>query len=84
MLDVEAAQQRILAAVSPLGSETIPLVEATDRILAERAVAAMDLPGFDNSAMDGYAVRSSDVAAACSERPVSLTPFFFSSNRSEE
>ena len=72
MLDVEAAQQRILTAVRPLASETSPLAEAADRILAERLLASVDLPGFDNSAMDGYAVRSSDLATASIERAVCL------------
>ncbi len=72
MLDVEAAQQRILAAVSPLGSETIPLADAIGRILTVRTLAAVELPGFDNSAMDGYAVRSSDVGTASAERSARL------------
>jgi molybdopterin molybdotransferase len=62
MVEVEEAQARIIAATQPLGSETIPLREAAGRVLAETVLAPRPLPSFDNSAMDGYAVRASDVA----------------------
>ncbi len=63
MLDVEQAQQRITALVPRLASERVPLGNAAGRVLAEDVVAARALPGFDNSAMDGYAVRATDVPA---------------------
>lgn len=69
MLELEAALSRILAAIQPLESESIPLGEAHRRICAEQIIAALDLPGFDNSAMDGYAVRAQDVAQASAEKP---------------
>src|ERR1043165_1825842 len=72
MLQVEVAQQRILAALPPPGSERILLTEATNRVLAERIVAPIDLPSFDNSAMDGYALRALDVARAAPEKPTDL------------
>lgn len=72
MIEVEAAQQRILAAINPLGSESISIWDAAHRFAAAPVVATADLPGFDNSAMDGYAVRSGDVAAAGDDRPVRL------------
>ncbi len=72
MLQVEDAQQRILAAVPALGSETIPLTDAIGRVLAQPVIAPIDLPLFDNSAMDGYAVRSPDVASASDAAPVRL------------
>jgi molybdopterin molybdotransferase len=46
--------------VQPLASETVPLEEAAGRVLAEDAPAAIDLPRFPSSAMDGFAVRSAD------------------------
>jgi molybdopterin molybdotransferase len=72
MLELEDAQERILSAVQPLGEETVPLSSAAGRVLRQSVVSPIDLPPFDNSAMDGYAVRAADVAAACELRPVSL------------
>ena len=48
------------------------LEEALGRVLAEEVVAAEAVPGFDNSAMDGYAIRAADVAGADAGRPASL------------
>lgn len=45
-----------------VGTETVPLIEADGRILASAIEARRDLPGFDNSAVDGYAVRYADLA----------------------
>jgi molybdopterin molybdotransferase len=72
MLELETALNRILEAVRPLEHETVALTEAADRVLAEPILSAADLPRFDNSAMDGYAVRSPDLAAANPEKPASL------------
>jgi molybdopterin molybdotransferase len=55
-----------------LEHETVALAEAPDRVLAEPIVSPVDLPPFDNSAMDGYAVRAADLAAASAEQPTSL------------
>jgi len=52
--------------------ETVPLAAAWDRVLAEEVVAAGDLPPFDNSAMDGYALRARDTVGAAEDRPVRL------------
>ncbi|HEY6080173.1 MAG TPA: gephyrin-like molybdotransferase Glp [Polyangiaceae bacterium] len=56
MLDFELARRRILAQATPLSSELLPLVEADARVLATDVVSELDLPAFDYSAMDGYAV----------------------------
>jgi molybdopterin molybdotransferase len=69
---VAGAQQRLLASLSPLGRESVALGDALGRILAETLHAGRDLPGFDNSAMDGYAVRAVDIAAASASLPVAL------------
>jgi molybdopterin molybdotransferase len=61
-----------LAAVDVLPPLPAALLDALDLVLAERVVSAVALPGFDNSAMDGYAVRVADVAGASAERPVVL------------
>lgn len=60
MLTYEEARWRILDRVSPLGTERLPLDAAAGRTLAGEVHAPGDLPPWDNSAMDGYAVRSED------------------------
>ncbi|MDB6039160.1 MAG: molybdopterin molybdenumtransferase MoeA, partial [Verrucomicrobiales bacterium] len=72
MLSLEEAQTRILAQVETLGSESVPLSAAAGRYLLVPPAAQADLPGFDNSAMDGYAVRSEDLKSARSDSPVTL------------
>lgn len=72
MLELETAREKILSKLRPLPSEKISLLRAAGRILAEPVVAPLDLPAFDNSAMDGYAVRSADVASANAQNPVAL------------
>ena len=72
MLELEDALARILAALPEPADERISLRGASGRILSEPVLAAMDLPAFDNSAVDGYAVRDADVAGASSESPVRL------------
>ena len=62
-LSVDEALQRILARIAPLDATVVPLLNALGAVLAEDAVADRDVPPFRNSAMDGYAVRSADVAA---------------------
>ena len=64
MIDVDEALRRVLAATPSLGSETIPLAQALDRVLATAACAAHALPSFTQSAVDGYAVCQRDIAAA--------------------
>ncbi len=62
VLSVEEALERILATVRVLESERVPILEALGRVLAEEVTADRDIPPLPNSAMDGYAVRSADVA----------------------
>ncbi len=61
MLEFEVARARILEQAKPLGSELIPVAEADGRVLFQDLVSAVDLPPFDYSAMDGYAVRAADL-----------------------
>lgn len=61
---VEEQLGRVLAAVRPLPAETVAVTEALGRTLAEPVLAAFDIPRFDNSAMDGFAVKFDDVADA--------------------
>ncbi|EAP97169.1 molybdopterin binding domain protein [Janibacter sp. HTCC2649] len=72
MRTVDEHRAALLALVSALPPVTVALSEALGRVLAADVVAAVDLPGFDNSAMDGYAVRSADVAGASGDSPVVL------------
>ena len=73
MLSLEEAVERSLAAAPLLGSETVPLAGAGDRFAASALKAVVSLPGFDNSAMDGYAVRSADLNGTTTESPVELS-----------
>ncbi len=73
LLLVEEARDRVLAAVpAALPAEVVPVVAARGRVLAAPVVAATDLPPWDNSAMDGYAVREADIAEAAEETPIRL------------
>jgi molybdopterin molybdotransferase len=56
----------------PAGSERVPLLQANGRVLAEEIRAESDLPAFDRSAVDGYAVRSADTAGATNGTPIPL------------
>ena len=74
LLSVEAAQATVMAGVEPLPEvERVAPEDALGRVLAEPLTAAVSLPPWDNSAMDGYAVRAEDVAAAVEAHPVRLT-----------
>lgn len=69
---VELHLAEVLAAVVPLPAERVGLADAEGAVLAEDAAAVSPLPPFDNSAMDGYAVHASDVAAASEAAPAVL------------
>src|SRR4051812_518246 len=56
LIDIASAREIVLSAVRPLGSEDVPLADALGRVLAAAVSAAEDLPPFDSSAMDGFAV----------------------------
>lgn len=61
-----------VTAPAPLGTEQVGLVDALGRVLAGDVTSSVAHPGWDNSAMDGYAVRSADIRGASRERPVRL------------
>jgi molybdopterin molybdotransferase len=69
---VEEHQAVVAGLLSSMPAEDVPLADAHGRVLAEDVVARVALPGFDNSAMDGYAVRWTDIAAAAPGSPVRL------------
>jgi molybdopterin molybdotransferase len=72
MLELEEALSRILGLVRPAPPVCLPLSQALDRFAAEAIHSPIDLPSFDNSAMDGYAVRAADITSARPEAPVAL------------
>jgi molybdenum cofactor synthesis domain len=73
MLSVAEASERILAGIGALGIERVALPDALGRVLASPVTSPVTIPAWDNSAMDGYAVRSADLAGADETRPVTLT-----------
>ncbi len=71
-LSVEEASAQLLAAARVIdGSELLPTMEGLGRVLAEPLISGTDLPGWDNSAMDGYALRAADLQASDGWLPVS-------------
>lgn len=64
------AARAILEGLRPLPAERLPLLDALGRVLAEEIESPLDLPPWDNSAMDGYAVRSADVVSSSTELEV--------------
>ena len=73
LLSVEDARRGVLASIpGPVATERVPVAEALGRVLAEPVVARTTLPPWDNSAMDGYAVRAEDVLGASPRAPVRL------------
>ena len=63
LLTFEEALERVLARARPLPAELVPVAEAGGRVTAEEVCARVDLPPFDSSAMDGFAVRAADLPA---------------------
>jgi molybdopterin molybdotransferase len=72
LLSVDDARERILSKFQPVKNDTLPLADSLNRVLAQNVSAADDLPLFDNSSMDGFAVQVSDVTGATLESPRSL------------
>ncbi len=72
MRTVEEALETILAQARTLPSVRVPLLEALGRVLNEDVTADISVPPFDNTAVDGYAVRAADTAGAAPESPVLL------------
>lgn len=68
MVSFEEARNVILSSISPVGTERIHLLDAAGRVIAEDVAAPWDMPLWDNSAMDGYAVRAAD----CGTTPCTL------------
>ena len=71
MITLDEALQR-LQGFAPLGAESVPLRDALGRVTASAIESPVDLPLGDQSAMDGYALRSADTATASRDAPVEL------------
>ena len=72
MIPVDEALNKIFSHVQPLGFEKVSLLDALGRVIAEDIFAKRNIPPLDNSAMDGYALRSEDVRQASEDHPVRL------------
>lgn len=72
LIPLAEAQGRVLEGVVPLPAVTVDLADAAGLVLATPVRSALTVPSWDNSAMDGFAVRSADVAAAGPANPVVL------------
>jgi molybdopterin molybdotransferase len=72
LLSVEEAREKVLSQIEPLQPLELPLSDAYGCVLAKEVVAERDLPEFASSAMDGFAVRSSEVRDATPASPVDL------------
>jgi molybdopterin molybdotransferase len=72
LVSIEEARARVLAEAAPLSVESRPLGEALGAVLAEEIVAPHSVPPFDNSAMDGFALRAADVVDATVDSPAVL------------
>jgi molybdopterin molybdotransferase len=77
MMPADVAEALVLDWVQPLDAErdreTVPLTDALGRVLVAAVPSPLDFPHWDNSAMDGYAVRYADVQGAAADHPVTLT-----------
>ena len=69
VISVEQALEKVLANINVLGEEARPLLECLGQVLAEDVLADINVPPSDNSAMDGYAVRSEDIKGASKQKP---------------
>jgi molybdopterin molybdotransferase len=72
VIPLEEAREHVLAACPPLPPVTVDLRDGLGHVTAEDLAAAEDVPPFDNSAVDGYAVRAADTVMATSATPVEL------------
>lgn len=69
---VHEASEQILARIKPVATERVPLRDALGRVLAADVRSPIEHPPWDNSSMDGYAVRAADVQGASSDAPITL------------
>src|SRR5437660_231444 len=75
VIDRDEAERRFRAALDlrPLETENVPLNAALGRVLADDVVAPLDVPSFDRSNVDGFAVQAADTFGASEDKPLTLT-----------
>jgi len=71
-MTVEEALEKILSRIEPIGFEKVSVLDALGRVISEDMTAPRDLPPYDNSGMDGYAVRHENIRDASEKNPVRL------------
>ncbi|MDH4100560.1 MAG: molybdopterin molybdotransferase MoeA [Nitrospirota bacterium] len=72
MISVDDALKTILAGVPVLGTEKVHIIDTLGRVIAEDVISGRNIPPFDNSAMDGYALKAADTTGASPEKPATL------------
>ncbi|MCX6672983.1 MAG: molybdopterin biosynthesis protein [Methanothrix sp.] len=72
LISLEEAQSIVFSRPPQAATKAVPLQEARGRILAEKVVSSLDVPGFSRASMDGFALRAKDTLAAREDRPVCL------------
>src|SRR5262245_4751842 len=72
LLSVDEAREQVLSQIQPLRPIELPLTDAFGCVVPTDVRSSVDLPEFPSSAMDGFAVRGNDVAAATPDGPVEL------------
>ena len=72
LISLEEALSIVLSRLPRTAEETVPLPETRGRILAEKVVSSLDVPGFSRASMDGFALRAEDTLAAREDRPACL------------
>jgi molybdopterin molybdotransferase len=72
LIELEEARRIVVRSCAPLDAEPVPLEEALGRALAEQVRSEVAIPPFDNSAMDGFAIRAADTASAAEGNEVTL------------
>ena len=73
LISLDEAKRRVIDCVVPITrTECVPVPDAMDRVIAEDIVASLNVPPFDRSAMDGYAVKASDTYRAAEFKPIGL------------
>ena len=72
LISLEEALSIVQSHLPRAAEESVPLPEARGRILAEKVVSSLDVPGFSRASMDGFAVQAEDTLTAREDRPVCL------------
>jgi molybdopterin molybdotransferase len=72
MLSVLEARERLMSAVNAVETELVSIQHAAGRVLATEIISRLDLPSFDNSSMDGFALRADDIQDCSPENPIML------------